>query len=98
MEEEMVPHFRIFLSSPGDVRDERILALQVVDRLAYDPAFRGKVCLEAVAWDKPDAGARMVARMTPQEAINQDLPRPSECHVVDVLLWLRIGTLDSVVN
>jgi formylglycine-generating enzyme required for sulfatase activity len=83
---------RIFLSSPGDVADERGLALQVIDRLAYDPLLRGKVTLEAVAWDKPGAGAPMLATMTPQQAVNDGLPKPSQCDIVIVIFWARMGT------
>ena len=83
---------RIFLSSPGDVADERGLALQVIDRLGYDPLLRGQVMLEAIAWDKPGAGAPMLATMTPQQAVNEGLPKPSECDIVIVIFWARMGT------
>jgi len=85
-------HMRIFLSSPGDVADERALALQVIEQMPYDPLLRGKVTFEVVAWDKPGAGTPMLATMTPQEAINQGLPRPSECDIVVVIFWARMGT------
>ena len=85
-------HLRIFLASPGDVAEERQLALQVLEQLPYDPLLRGQVTLEAVAWDKPGAGAPLLATMTPQEAIAQGLPKPSECDIVIVILWSRLGT------
>jgi formylglycine-generating enzyme required for sulfatase activity len=85
-------HLRIFLSSPGDVADERGIALQLFDRLQYDPLLRGQVTIEAVAWDKPGADAPMLATMTPQEAINQGLPLPSQCDIVVVIFWTRMGT------
>lgn len=85
-------HMRIFLSSPGDVADERALALQVIEQLPYDPLLRSKVTFEVVAWDKPGAGTPMLATVTPQEAINQGLPRPSECDIVVVIFWARMGT------
>src|SRR5262245_18375746 len=88
----LVPSFRIFLSSPGDVADERTLALSVIDRLAYDPFLRGRVALEAVAWDQPGAGAPILATRTPQASIDAGLPRPSECDIVAVVLWSRFGT------
>src|SRR5262245_13441398 len=71
-------HLRVFLASPGDVADERALALQEIDRLEYDPLLRDLVTVEAVAWDKPGAGTPMLATMTPQEAIAKGLPKPSE--------------------
>ncbi|UCF90766.1 MAG: SUMF1/EgtB/PvdO family nonheme iron enzyme [Desulfobacterales bacterium] len=54
--------------------------------------MRGKVSLETVAWDKPGAGTPMLATMTPQEAIAQGLPKPSECNIVIVTFWSRMGT------
>ncbi len=86
-------HLRVFLASPGDVTDERGLALKVLERLPYDPLLRGKITLEVVAWDKAGAGTPMLATMTPQEAIAQGLPQPSQCDLVVVVFWSRIGTL-----
>src|SRR5512143_2197838 len=85
-------HLRVFLASPGDVADERALALQVLEQLQYDPLLRGQITIEAVAWDKPGAGTPMRATMTPQEAIKQGLPTPAECDIVIVIFWSRMGT------
>ena len=85
-------HLRVFLASPGDVGNERALALEAIEQLPYDPLLRGKVTIEAVAWDKPGAGAPMLAAMTPQAAIAAGLPRPSQCDIVVVILWSRMGT------
>jgi hypothetical protein len=84
--------FRIFISSPGDVQYERQLLLNVIDRIPYEPGLRGKVALEAVAWDKPGGGTPMLAAMSPQEAIDLGLPKPSECDIVVVIFWSRMGT------
>lgn len=83
---------RIFLSSPGDVASERTLAMEVIDQLQYDPFLRGKVALTTVAWDRPGGGTPMRATMTPQEAIDQGLAKPSECDIVIVIFWSRMGT------
>ena len=48
---------RVFLASPGDVTDERALALKVLERLPYDPFLRGRILVETIAWDKPGDGA-----------------------------------------
>lgn len=87
-----VPIIRIFISSPSDVNDERKIALDVIEQFPYRPVFRGKVAFQVVAWDKPGAGTPMRGTLTPQEAINQGLPKPSECDFVIVLLWSRMGT------
>src|SRR6266849_146114 len=84
---------QVFLASPGDVVDERSLARHVVDRLNYDPLVGGRVAnIKTVAWDQPGARVAMPATMTPQAAIAAGLPKPSECDVVVVVLWSRMGT------
>jgi hypothetical protein len=84
-------HLRIFLASPGDVANERTLARAVVDQLRYDSTWHGRVTLEVVAWDNPGAVA-MLATATPQASVAYHLPKPSECDVVVVIFWSRVGT------
>jgi hypothetical protein len=86
------PRIRVFLASPGDVSDERALALRALEHLPYDPFLRGRIVVETVAWDKPGGGTPMLATLTPQEAIAQQRPKPSECDIVVVILWSRMGT------
>lgn len=83
---------RIFLSSPGDVAEERTLAREVLQRLQRSPLLKGKVDIDVVSWDDPDAPAPMFATLTPQEAVNRGLPKPSECDLTVVILgraWAR---------
>jgi hypothetical protein len=88
-----VPLYRIFLSSPGDVSDERNLARGLIkDHLPYLPAFRGRVSFEVVAWDDPAVHIPMLADETPQESVNRTRPRPATCHITVVILWSRMGT------
>jgi len=83
---------RIFLASPGDVADERSLARDLIALLPYDPLLAGKITLEVVAWDSPGVGVPMLATMNPQQAIREGLPRPSQCDIVVVIFWARIGS------
>ena len=83
---------RVFLASPGDVADERALALRALERLPYDVFLRGRIAVETVAWDKPGADTPMLATLTPQEAISQQRPKPSACGIVIVIFWSRMGT------
>jgi hypothetical protein len=86
-------HLRFFVSSPGDVADERTFAQQVIEQeLPKDPLLRGQVTCEAMRWDDPNAPVPMPATSTPQEAVNLGLAKPSECHCVIVILWSRLGT------
>ncbi|NWJ48810.1 MAG: SUMF1/EgtB/PvdO family nonheme iron enzyme [Chloroflexi bacterium] len=89
---EQITNMRVFLSSPGDVNEERKMALEVLERLIHRPSLREKVSFRPVAWDKPGAGTPMLASISPQEAINAGLPMPSQCDIVVVILWSRMGT------
>src|SRR5271165_3938832 len=85
-------HLCVFVSSPGDVTDERALAKGVIDRLERERAHRNKLRLEIVAWDVPGAATAMPAHLEPQEALNQGLKKPSECDIVIVIFGYRMGT------
>ncbi|MFH0344092.1 MAG: ATP-binding protein [Chromatiales bacterium] len=83
---------RIFLSSPGDVSDERALARRVLKRLSQEYALRNRIHIEEVSWDDPGAPVPMDAHLTPQQAIDHRRPKPSQCDIVVVILWSRMGT------
>src|SRR5512132_3387469 len=88
-----VPLVRIFLSSPGDVAEERMLARQFIDsELPKFRPFREKVKFELIAWDDPAARIPMLATETPQASVNAARPRPANCDIVIVILWSRMGT------
>jgi hypothetical protein len=88
----MAGDVRVFLSSPGDVADERGLARQVLQSLPKEVSFAGKIHIDEISWDDPGNPVALDARFTPQEAINRKRPKPSECDVVVVILWARMGT------
>jgi hypothetical protein len=86
------PVVRIFLSSPGDVANERKIARELIEReLQKHPSYR-ELKLEVIAWDDPNARIPMLANETPQESVNNARPRPSTCDIVIVILWARMGT------
>jgi hypothetical protein len=88
-----VPLVRIFLSSPGDVAEERTAARQLIDaELPKLPHFRERVRLELIAKDDPAAQIPMLATETPQASVNAVRPRPATCDIVIVILWSRMGT------
>jgi len=45
----MPQSFRIFISSPGDVVQERVIAGRVIERLQVE--FGSRIQLEAVLWE-----------------------------------------------
>lgn len=86
-------HLRFFLSSPGDVADERTFAQQVIEQdLPKDPLLRGKITCEVISYDDRVAPVAMVATQSPQEAVDRNLPSPAQCDVVIVILWSRLGS------
>ncbi|HEX3860510.1 MAG TPA: SUMF1/EgtB/PvdO family nonheme iron enzyme [Stellaceae bacterium] len=74
---------RIFISSPADVRPERLKAEQMVARLDREFAYRFSV--EAVLWEREP----LVASRHFQDPDN--IPRPGSCDIVVVILWSRLG-------
>ena len=73
---------RFFISSPGDVFEERALAGRVIERLQSE--YMGRVVLETVLWEHEP----LVATSTFQEQI----VKPSDTDVVISILWSRLGT------
>jgi WD40 repeat protein len=73
---------RIFISSPSDVRSERVRAYDVVQRL--QEKFQAHIRIESILWE--DEPMRATASYQPQ------IPRPSDSDVVVCVLWARIGT------
>lgn len=88
----LILSLRIFLSSPGDVEEERWIARELIDRLPKHPFLRGRVALELVAWDDPAAPIPLRANESPQESVNAFRPHPADCDIVIVILWSRMGT------
>ncbi len=82
---------KIFISSPGDVRKERDIAEAVIDKIGEE--FKARWRFQTVRWDKYSEGVMLDARLTPQESVNRQLPLLSECDIVIVILWSRMGTL-----
>ena len=90
---EIPRHVAVFLSSPGDVAEERKIARSIIqEELPVSAFLRGRVTLDAISWDDPNARIPTPAHLTPQQAIDLGLKRPSECDIVVVILWSRMGT------
>ena len=73
---------RIFVSSPSDLEHERALVKDIVEQLAqeYLPYFK----LHPVLWEEE--------ALTAAQSFQAGLLRPSECEIVLVMLWTRLGT------
>lgn len=72
----------IFVSSPGDVSDERIVARQVLERLRGE--FSGRIDIETLFWeDEP---------LLSTGTFQQQIPRASSYNIVVCVLCSRLGT------
>ena len=76
---------RIFISSPADVRPERLKAEQIVARLDREFAYHFHV--EPLLWEREP----LVATHHFQDPEN--IPPPHGCDIVVVILWSRLGVV-----
>jgi WD40 repeat protein len=76
------PQVRIFVSSPSDLEHERALIKDIIEALAqeYLPYFK----VQAILWEQE--------ALTAAQSFQAGLVRPSECEIVLVMLWTRLGT------
>lgn len=73
--------FRIFISSPSDVKPERRRAAEVIKRLAQE--YAGTLLIEPYLWDDEP----MIASGTFQDVIES----PSDAAIVVLIVWKRLG-------
>ncbi len=76
------PELKVFVSSPGDVAEERLIANRVLDRLAVE--FAPQARIESILWEHEP----LLASGTFQTQII----RPAETDIVVCILWSRLGT------
>jgi WD40 repeat protein len=74
--------FTIFVSSPGDVAQERFLTARVIDRLQN--VYRNLCTLEPIFWEHEP--------LTATQSFQEGLTSPRETDVVVCILWSRLGT------
>jgi len=73
---------RVFISSPGDVVEERSLTRRVLERLAGE--FSGRIALEPIFWEHEPLLAT--------DSFQKQIVRPSETDILVSILWSRLGT------
>ena len=72
----------IFISSPGDVGEEREIAARVIKRLAYE--FQARAKLRPILWE--------YQAIVSTDTFQKQISRPSEADIVVCILWTRLGT------
>lgn len=73
---------RIFVSSPGDVAEERIIAQRVLQRIAH--RYENSIQIEPIFWEHEP--------LTATSTFQDQIVLPSESDIVITILWSRIGT------
>jgi tetratricopeptide (TPR) repeat protein len=71
----------VFISSPGDVAEERALADRVFRRLANE--FADVLNIKTILWEHEP--------MFAHSGFQEQIPRPSQCDLVVSILWSRLG-------
>jgi hypothetical protein len=87
-----IREIQIFLSSPGDVAEQREIVTSLIERLSHDPLIAEHFRISVVAWDTAGSSVPLSANQTPQASVNEYLAWPRDCDLTIVLLWGRIGT------
>ncbi len=77
-----MPTLSLFVSSPGDVNEERVIAARVIERVGE--AFAHRVRLEPIFWEHEP--------MLMTETFQTQIQPPSETDIFVGILWARIGT------
>ena len=72
---------KVFISSPSDVRPERLIAEKVVRRLDREFAYHFRV--EPVLWEREP--------LTASAHFQDNIVPPRETDIVMVMLWSRLG-------
>ena len=86
-------HLKIFLSSPGDVADERQAIVRLIkDELPYDELIRGQATFDVLAWDDRAQRVALLAGLSGQASVEQALGTPSECDLTVVVVRTHLGT------
>ena len=75
-------HFRLFVSSPGDVPEERLRVDQVIERLNGE--FAGRMMIKPVFWE--------AAYYTADKTFQDQIPQSADCDLVIAIFKARLGT------
>jgi hypothetical protein len=83
-----IRNIRVFIASSSDVSPEHEAAVRIVQELAASTLFLGRVAITPVSWRQ----TYLQGGVSPQKAIAEGLPRPSQCDIAVFIFWSRLGT------
>ena len=84
--------FKIFLSSPGDVPQERDDAQTVIGEINASGEFAHHFILKLYRWDDQAVALPMPVTTIPQKSVDIYMIRPSACDLTVVMFWSRMGS------
>jgi len=84
--------FEIFLSSPGDVPQERDDAEAVIHEINESGEFAHHFHLKLYRWDDKKTVIPMAVTDIPQKSVDVYMTRPSACDLVLCIFWSRMGS------
>ncbi len=73
--------FQIFVSSPGDLGEERLICARVIESLKAE--FARVARLEAILWEQEP--------LTADAGFQEQIVLPSQTDIVVILIWSRLG-------
>ncbi len=89
MVEKTLQKIDIFISSPGDVAEERKIALEVIEQLNSMPHITDRYTLKPLAYEKIVPAAIGDA---PQRTVDRYMMQADQADIFICILWGRMGT------
>jgi hypothetical protein len=80
----MIPQLKILVASPGDVKDERQQAHEVIRRVQDDAAFAGQIEIVPVFWELQPQHAG--------ETFQKQINHPADADLVACIFWSKLGS------
>ena len=89
MTEKTVQKIDIFISSPGDVIEERKIASKVIEQLNSTPHIENRYTLKPLAYEEKVPAA---VGETPQRTVDRYMMEADKADIFICILWSRMGT------
>src|SRR5450759_4760958 len=89
MTEKTLQKIDIFISSPGDVGEERKIASEVIEQLNSMSQFADRCMLKPLAYEKIVPAA---VGESPQRAVDRYMMEADQADIFICILWSRMGT------
>ncbi len=82
----------LFLSSPDDVMEERLIVRRVIEKLNRDGSIGQQIHIQVHMRNDTDTFIRAFSHATPEGEDHKGMVRASDYDVVVILLWSKMGT------